>query len=466
MSKPKKVASRWVCRTCSATTSGWFGRCPSCESWNTVVEEQAPPPPTSERAAAPARVVTSTRAQHEVDNQPRRSCGMPEVDRVLGGGLVPGSVVLLGGPPGIGKSTLLLQASVGLARQGGIVLYASGEESVAQVGSRCARLAASHKNLLLMADQRLEEILAVANERAKNLGALIVDSVQTVYSGEQDGLPGNVTQIRAVTSQLVGFAKLHGVPVIVVGHVTKDGQLAGPRLLEHLVDAVLSFEGDDERATRLLRATKNRFGSTQELGVFEMQSAGLREIANPSEAFLTNRDAPAIGSCITATLEGSRPLLLEVQALLAASFGNPRRTCVGVDPARLAMLLAILDRHVGMFVLDQDVFLNVVGGLRLSEPACDLAVLLAIASSHRRQALPVGTVAFGELGLTGELRPAPRSEARLQEAARLGLRRVILPAGPKKTALREGLPPSVEPLLARTVMEAIELAFAADVASH
>ncbi len=460
MSKPKKPATRWACQACGAVTGGWYGRCPTCEAWNTI-EEEHPAPSPGERPAGHARVVASTDAQTEVDNQPRRPCGMAEVDRVLGGGLVPGSVVLLGGPPGIGKSTLLLQASVGLARRAGIVLYASGEESVAQVGSRCARLAASHKNLLLMAEQRIEEILGAATERSKQLGAVIVDSVQTVYSGTQDGLPGNLTQIRAVTSQLVAFAKHHGVQVVVVGHVTKDGQLAGPRLLEHLVDAVLSFEGDDERATRLLRATKNRFGSTQELGVFEMRGDGLREIANPSEAFLTNREAPAVGSCVTATLEGSRPLLLEVQALLAASFGTPRRTCVGVDPVRLAMLLAVLDRHAGLFVLDQDVFLNVVGGMRLSEPASDLAVLLAIASSHRRQALPPGTLAFGELGLTGELRPAPRSEARLQEAARLGLRRVILPAGPKKAHnLRDCLPAGVELLLARTVAEALELAFA------
>lgn len=460
MGKARKQASRWVCQGCGAVTGGWYGRCPTCEAWNTI-EEELPAPSPGERPVGQARVVASTEAQVEVDSQPRRPCGMPEVDRVLGGGLVPGSVVLLGGPPGIGKSTLLLQASVGLARRAGVVLYASGEESVAQVAARCARLGASHKNLLLMAEQRIEEILGAATERSKQLGAVIVDSVQTVYSGTQDGLPGNLTQIRAVTSQLVGFAKHHGVPVVVVGHVTKDGQLAGPRLLEHLVDAVLSFEGDEERATRLLRVTKNRFGSTQELGVFEMRGDGLREIANPSEAFVTQRETPAVGSAVTAALEGSRPLLLEVQALLAASFGTPRRTCVGVDPVRLAMLLAVLDRHAGVFVLDQDVFLNVVGGMRLSEPASDLAVLLAIASSHRRQALPAGTLAFGEIGLTGELRPAPRSEARLQEAARLGLRRVVLPAGPKKAHnLRDGLPAGVELLLARTVAEALEMAFA------
>lgn len=467
MSKAKRVAPRWVCQNCGAVSTGWFGKCPACDAWNSIEQELAPPAP-GERPSGHSVVVASTDAQTQVDSQPRRPCGLAEVDRVLGGGLVPGSVVLLGGPPGIGKSTLLLQASVGLARRAGVVLYASGEESVAQVASRCARLAASHKNLLLMAEQRIEEVLAQASERVKaGLGAVIVDSVQTVYSTAQDGLPGNITQIRAVTSQLVAFAKHHGVPVVVVGHVTKDGQLAGPRLLEHLVDAVLSFEGDEERATRLLRATKNRFGSTQELGVFEMRGDGLREIANPSEAFLTHREAPAIGSCVTATLEGSRPLLLEVQALLAASFGNPRRTCVGVDPVRLAMLMAVLDRHAGLFVLDQDVFVNVVGGMRLSEPASDLAVLLAIASSHRRQPLAPGSIAFGEIGLTGELRPVPRSEARVQEAARLGLKRVILPAGPKQAAraLKDSLDSlhlsaSVELRYARTVAEAIELSFA------
>ncbi len=463
MSKVKKTQARWVCQACGAATSGWFGKCPTCDAWNTIEEEVAAPPP-GERPAGPAKVVASTEAQTIVDEQPRRPCGMGEVDRVLGGGLVPGSVVLLGGPPGIGKSTLLLQASVGLARRSGVVLYASGEESVAQVAARCGRLGASHKNLLLMAETRLEEILGAAQERARHLGALIVDSVQTVHSGSQEGLPGNLTQIRAVTSALVGFAKTHGVPVVVVGHVTKEGQLAGPRLLEHLVDAVLSFEGDEERAIRMLRATKNRFGSTQELGVFEMRGDGLREIANPSEAFLTDREHPAIGSCVTASLEGSRPLLLEVQALLAAAFGNPRRTCVGVDPVRLAMLLAVLDRHAGLFVLDQDVFVNVVGGMRLGEPASDLAVLLAVASSHRRQPLPPGLLAFGEVGLTGELRPAPRTEARLSEASRLGMKRVLLPAGPKKQALsanklKEQLG-GVEVRLARTVAEALELAFA------
>jgi DNA repair protein RadA/Sms len=462
MAKAKKAASRWVCRACEAIVGGWYGRCPTCEAWGSIEEETAAGPPErvvlgSNPSAAP-RVIASTTAQTEVDQAPRRPCGLAEVDRVLGGGLVPGSVVLLGGPPGIGKSTLLLQASAGLARRSGVVLYASGEESVAQVAGRAGRLGAAHPNLLLLADTRVEAIIAAANERAGGLAALFVDSVQTIYAADAEGLPGNITQIRTVIAQLISFAKQHSVPVVVVGHVTKDGQLAGPRLLEHLVDAVLSFEGDDDHATRLLRATKNRFGSTQELGVFEMRGNGLREIANPSEAFLAERQQGAVGSCITASMEGSRPLLLEVQALLASSFGNPRRTCVGVDPSRVAMLLAVLDRHGGQCVLDQDVFINVVGGVRLSEPASDLAVLLAIASSHQRKALPAGLVALAEVGLTGELRQVPRAEARVVEAGRLGFSKVVIAPGPKG-ASKLPRPQGLEIVYASTISEALNRVF-------
>ncbi|MCA9688828.1 MAG: DNA repair protein RadA [Myxococcales bacterium] len=459
--KAKKSASRWLCRACNHETQGWYGKCPDCGAWNTI-EEQLDPSIASDRVVldtgAKARVISSTAAQKEIDARPRLSTGLGEVDRVLGGGLVAGSVVLLGGPPGIGKSTLLLQASASLARRAGPVLYASGEESVAQVGSRAARLGAPHKHLLLVAETRIEAVLEAATERAGELAALIVDSIQTVYSDAHEGLPGNATQLRAVASQLVSFAKRHGVPVVVVGHVTKDGQLAGPRLLEHLVDAVLSFEGDEERATRLLRAVKNRFGSTQELGVFEMRGEGLREITNPSEAFLGDRTREVIGACVTASIEGSRPLLLEIQALLAASFGNPRRTCVGFDAARLAMLMAVLDRHGGLFVLDQDVFVNVVGGMRLHEPACDLAALLAVASSHLKRPVPRGLLALGEVGLTGELRPAPRTEARLAEAARLGFRRVLTPTAARGRG-KVKVPAGVTLEQVSTVPEAIERCF-------
>lgn len=470
--KAKASASQWVCQACGATTSGWYGRCPSCGAWNSIEEELAVDHQagiSGDRIVlekgAKARVIPSTQAQSEVDAQPRRLCGLSEVDRVLGGGLVPGSVILLGGPPGIGKSTLLLQASASLARRAGVVLYASGEESVAQVGARATRLGSPHPNLLLMAETRMEAILQAAEEQTKQLAAVIIDSVQTMYSEAQDGLPGNITQIRTVTSQLVGFAKRHHIPVLVVGHVTKDGQLAGPRLLEHLVDTVLSFEGDEERATRLLRVIKNRFGSTHELGVFEMRGEGLREIKNPSEVFLSERQGAATGSCITASLEGSRPLLLEVQALLADSFGPPRRTCVGFDSSRLAMLMAVLDRHGGLFVLDQDVFINVVGGIRLSEPASDLSALLAVASSHLRRPLPEGLLAFGEVGLTGELRQVPRTELRLSEAARLGFTRVLLPQSTRPD-ISKSLQPQLKAMhLQRvaTVSQALEACFESQV---
>ncbi len=307
------------------------------------------------------------------------------------------------------------------------MLYASGEESVAQVAGRATRLQAAHERLLLLAETSVEAVLDAARRMRPSPAALVVDSIQTIYSEAHDGLPGNVTQIRSVCAQLISYAKSEGVPVIVVGHVTKDGQLAGPKLLEHMVDAVLAFEGDEDRATRLLRAAKNRFGSTQELGVFEMTAKGLHPIDNPSEALLAERPAATPGSCVTASLEGSRPLLLEVQALLAHSGGgSPRRNCVGVDPSRLAMLMAVLDRHGDLFVLDQDVFVNVAGGLRLFEPASDLAVLMAVASSHMRRPIPPELFAVGEIGLTGELRQAARLELRLGEAARLGFSKALV----------------------------------------
>lgn len=431
-----KARSVWVCSSCEESTQGWFGRCPHCGAWNTI-EERSQAPEEQDRvvlstSAGPSPVVAASEAVKHASSLSRLSCGLAEFDRVLGGGLVPGSLTLVGGPPGIGKSTLLLQACADLARKHGPVLYASGEESVAQVGGRAARLGADVPKLLLTAETRVGEILAAANQAKPCV--LVVDSVQTVYCEDQDGIPGNVGQIRSVTAKLLSWAKSRGIPVILVGHVTKDGQLAGPRLLEHMVDTVLAFEGDEERAIRILRSTKNRFGSTQELGVFEMTGEGLSPIENPSEAFLGENKAPAIGACVTATLEGSRPLLLEVQALMSTGAGgNPRRTSVGTDNQRLAMLLAVMQRHAGIFTGDQDVFVNVTGGLRLREPAVDLAVLLALASSFRRKPLPEATIAVGEVGLTGELRRVPRLSERLTEAARLGFRRALVPASALKS---------------------------------
>ncbi len=449
-----KATTRWVCSECGAISGGWFGKCPQCGAWNSIEQRDDNAP--SDRVVLSTSAAAPVSATDATDEDARIACGIAEVDRVLGGGLVPGSVVLVGGPPGIGKSTLLLQVGAALARTHGTVLYVSGEESVAQIGGRAQRLGAAESKLMLLAETRCDRALDAARELAiaNELAVLVVDSIQTVYTDAAEGLPGNVGQIRACAAQLVSFAKLHGVPVVVVGHVTKDGQLAGPRVLEHLVDAVLSFEGDEERALRLLRASKNRFGSTLELGVFEMTSTGLREISNPSAAFLAERPHNAAGSCITASLEGSRPLLLEVQALLAQAYGPARRNCVGVDPARLAMLLAVLDRHAELRVLDQDVFVNVAGGMRLFEPAADLAVLLAVASSHLRKPLPTGLVALGEIGLAGEVRQAPRGDLRLGEAQRLGFTAAIISHGSEATRV-SGL--SITRV--RTVSQAIEAAF-------
>lgn len=459
--KRRAPKTRWQCSACGETTHGWFGQCPACKEWNTI-EEQVERPSAGERVvlAAPgaSKPIPVTHAQARARDEARLSTGIGELDRVLGGGLVPGSLVLLGGAPGIGKSTLLLQACTGLLAGERSVLYASGEESIAQVANRAARLRggefrASDERLSLLAETRIEAILDAAAETRPDV--LVVDSIQTVYSDAQEGLPGNLGQIRSVTGHLLSWAKTSNVPVVIVGHVTKDGQLAGPRLLEHMVDAVLSFEGDEERAVRMLRASKNRFGSTAELGVFEMTGLGLREIENPSEAFLADHAEQAIGSAVTASLEGSRPLLLEVQALLGPSPGGyPRRTCVGADPNRLAMLLAVLDRHAGLFVVDQDVFVNVAGGLRLSEPGADLAVLLAVAGSHLRKPIGGRTVMIGEVGLTGELRRVARLDERLGEAARLGFTRAIVSGrgGERRVA-------GLEVIRVATVVEAVAVAF-------
>jgi DNA repair protein RadA/Sms len=362
----------------------------------------------------------------EVESAPRLACGIDEVDRVLGGGLVPGSLVLLGGDPGIGKSTLLLQALDGLAAAGRTILYVSGEESVAQTGMRARRLGVASNGLLLYAETSLERILTEVDATAP--AVLAIDSIQTIYSEALEGIPGSIGQVRECAARLLTYAKTTGVPVVLVGHVTKDGGLAGPKTLEHVVDAVLHFEGEGAHAYRILRGIKNRFGSTSEIGVFSMRQAGLAEVKNPSELFLAERPIGAPGSVVVASADGSRPILVEVQALVAPpSAGIGRRTATGVDVSRVSLLLAVLAERAGVNVLARDVFVNVAGGVRLSEPAVDLGIACAVASAERRAPVATRTLVFGELGLAGEVRAVSLVDLRLAEAKKLGFERVVLP---------------------------------------
>jgi len=431
-----RAQSRYVCQSCGASVLRWEGQCRTCGDWNTLVETVVRDA-TRPRALASGRTGAGVRAPEalshagEGTDEIRRPIGIGELDRVLGGGLVAGSVVLLGGEPGIGKSTLLLQAAAGVAGIGGVtVLYATGEESTSQVRLRAARLGLTTgvvaDAIRVVAETGVGRITDLA--RADLPALLVVDSVQTVVSEELDGPPGSVGQVREATQRLMELAKAEGVPVILVGHVTKDGTLAGPKTLEHLVDVVLSVEGDRTGGLRLLRATKNRFGSTEEVGVFEMGERGLTEVADPARAFLADHDAPAPGSVVAPVLEGSRPILVEVQALVAATGApSPRRTASGVDPNRLALLIAVLGRRAGIGLSGHDVYANLAGGLSVSEPGLDLPLALALASSLRDLPLITGTVAIGEVGLLGELRPVGGLDRRLREAARLGFTRALVP---------------------------------------
>ncbi len=411
-----------VCQACGHVESKWMGRCPHCNEWNSLVEEA---PLSARTDALPGAPIPITEVANEGTEQ-RVPTGIGELDRVLGGGLVLGSLVLLGGEPGIGKSTLLLQALAKIAGQGRSVLYVSGEESASQTALRARRIDAVHRDISLYAETNLERILATA--RKQNPAVLAVDSVQTLHSDLLDSIPGSIGQVRYCTARLLRYAKDEGVPTILVGHVTKDGSIAGPKTLEHVVDAVLQFEGEGASPYRVLRASKNRFGSTQELGVFEMSSSGLSEVLNPSRLFLAERTVGAPGSVVVASAEGSRPILVEVQALVAppaASVG--RRTAAGVDNNRVALLLAVLAQRAGCDVLSQDVFVNVAGGVRLVEPAIDLGIACALASSARGRAVDARTLVFGEVGLAGEVRAVNLPEIRMVEAAKLGFERCILP---------------------------------------
>lgn len=419
--------SRYVCQQCGEVSVKWLGRCPSCEAWNTLVEELDVRESRPRRAAAGVRSVPATEASGWEEE--RRSLGVWELDRVLGGGIVPGALVLVGGEPGVGKSTLLLQVAALYAERCGTVLYVSGEESVGQVAMRARRLGTVHPRLRLLSEARVEVIEEVIAAEEPEL--VVVDSIQTMLHPDLETGPGSVAQVRECCHFLGRIGKERGIAVFFIGHVTKQGTLAGPKVLEHAVDVVLHVEGESHSALRLLRPVKNRFGSTQEVGIFEMTAAGLKPVENPSELFLQERPMGSPGSVVTASREGSRPLLVEVQALVAptAFGGTPRRQAAGVDYNRVSIILAVLERRVGIPLQTHDVYVNVAGGVKTTEPACDLAIALAVASSFHGRPVDPSTVVFGEVGLSGEVRSVGHGEERLQEAARLGFRRAVVPAG-------------------------------------
>ena len=438
-----KEKTLFTCNACGGTSPRWLGKCPSCGAWNSLVETVAESAsggknrlgtPQGYAGLANAQPVTPL-AAIEAQDVARTPSGLSELDRVLGGGVVEGGVVLIGGDPGIGKSTLLLQAMDALQRSGLPTLYVTGEESGAQVALRSRRLGIEGSQVNLLAEIQLEKILATID--AVQPAVAVIDSIQTVYSDQLSSAPGSVAQVRECAAHLTRMAKSTGITVILVGHVTKEGALAGPRVLEHMVDTVLYFEGDTHSPHRLIRAIKNRFGAVNEIGVFAMTEKGLKGVSNPSAIFLSQHSEPVPGSCVLVTLEGTRPLLVEIQALVDGGSPAPRRLSVGLERDRLAMLLAVLSRHAGVACADQDVFVNAVGGVRISEPAADLAVMLAITSSLRGRPLPRGFIAFGEVGLAGEIRPAPRGQERLKEAAKLGFTTAIVP---KANAPKRAIP--------------------------
>jgi DNA repair protein RadA/Sms len=437
-----RSAAQFVCSECGKATPRWLGKCPGCSAFGTLVEESRAAAGGAKAARAAVPVPLGEVATQETARIPS---GVPELDRVLGGGIVPASLVLVGGEPGVGKSTLLLSALGAVSRSGRSALLVTGEESAAQVSLRAARLGGA-ESVRILAETDLDVVCATLEQERPDL--CVIDSVQTVYAPALGSAPGSVAQVREAAGRLLRVAKEAGVATVLVGHVTKDGAVAGPRVLEHLVDCVLQFEGDRYHAHRVLRATKNRFGSTNELGVFEMTSTGLVGVPDPSELFGTTR-AGEVGAAVGCVLEGTRPLLLEIQALVAPSdLAMPRRVATGVDPKRLAMIVAVLSRHAGLALGSADVFVNVAGGLRIEEPGADLAVALAIASAAKGAPVVEGSAAFGEIGLTGRLRPAAQAERRLAECAKLGIAAVLAPAG---TGERPGL--RVHP--AETLREAL-----------
>ncbi|MHC0039233.1 DNA repair protein RadA [Pseudoneobacillus sp. C159] len=426
-----KQKTKFICQECGYESAKWMGKCPGCGVWNRMVEEIERSHPARKGAfihsdqdknVSKAMPITAI----ETENEPRVQTDLQELNRVLGGGVVRGSLVLIGGDPGIGKSTLLLQVSSQLAKGGNRVLYISGEESLRQTKLRADRLGVISENLLVYSETNLEDIHHTIESMSPNF--VIIDSIQTVYHPNVTSAPGSVSQVRECTAELMRIAKTKGIAIFIVGHVTKEGSIAGPRLLEHMVDTVLYFEGERHHTFRILRAVKNRFGSTNEMGIFEMKEFGLEEVANPSEIFLEERSQGAAGSTVVASMEGTRPVLVEIQALISpTSFGNPRRMATGIDHNRVSLLMAVLEKRVGMLLQNQDAYLKVAGGIKLDEPAIDLAVAVSIASSFRDKQTKTTDCIIGEVGLTGEVRRVSRIEQRVQEAAKLGFERVILP---------------------------------------
>ena len=431
-----RADKQYVCQSCGAVHAKWAGRCDACGEWNTLAEESAPQPVPKGMRAGAGRRLELVGLAGKSSGPARLSTAIVELDRVLGGGLVAGSTVLIGGDPGIGKSTLVLQAAAALASVGAEVAYVSGEESIDQIRLRAARLGVTHAPVQLSAATSVRDILGTF-ERSGAPQLLVIDSIQTMYVDSVEAAPGTVTQLRTSAHELIRFAKRRGTALFLIGHVTKDGQIAGPRVLEHMVDAVVYFEGERGHQFRVLRAVKNRFGAANEIGVFEMAEQGLVEVPNPSALFLAEREAGVSGAAVFAGMEGSRPLLVEVQALVGPTpLGTPRRTVVGWDGARLAMLLAVLESRCGLALGGRDVYLNVAGGLRIGEPAADLAVAAALVSALFDRPVPPAAALFGEVGLAGEVRAVGHTEARLKEAAKLGFEQVIMPVAGARGAAR------------------------------
>ena len=452
----KKAKTIYSCQTCGYQAPKWMGKCPDCSTWDSFVEERMVVSARPGKAGVISSAATPVAIDSiQLDTEYRLHTNIQEFDRVLGGGLVFGTLILIGGDPGIGKSTLMLQALYGLARQGHKVLYVSGEESIRQLRLRSKRLETVAPALLVVSEVEIESILAMIESTKPEV--LVIDSIQTMFNGELTSAPGTVSQVRESTVRLMMMAKKTGIPTFLVGHVTKDGAIAGPKLLEHMVDTVLYFEGDRNHIFRILRAVKNRFGSTNEIGVFEMKERGLEEVANPSAVFLSERPAGAAGSVVTASMEGTRPILVELQALASATnFGTPRRTILGLDANRVALLAAVMEKKLGMHLMGYDIFMNVAGGVKVIEPAVDLAIVAAVASSFLDKPISEGTMVLGEVGLTGEVRAIGQVDTRISESHKMGFTRCLVPASNlKRLRATEG----IEIVGVRTVSEAVENLF-------